>query len=88
MDDRVTSLDDHRRKTVQVALMELPERLPPPQGPFTVTVSGADGKLFEAIFPDHTGILPPSTTVLGTTQCGGVLANLLAGALRTFLGEP
>lgn len=83
----VTNLDHHRaKKMTKVAVMTMPPPAPRPEGPFTVTVSDSSGKMFEATFPDYTGELPPDAMILGTCGCNEVLANLLAGALKTFLG--
>jgi hypothetical protein len=84
-DDNVTPLAAHRRSTARMALMMmLPKEQPP--GPFTVTISDASGKMFEAVFPDHTGDLPPTASILGTASCSDLAVNLLAGALRAFAG--
>lgn len=68
--------------------------MPPPQewpaGPFMVTISDKSGKMCEVVFPDHTGILPENTPVMGTAGIPNVerlYANLLAGAIRTFAGS-
>lgn len=76
------------RRHLKVALIEGVEipAMNSPEGPFTVTVTSKDGKMFEVEFPDFTGELPENACALATTGCYEVLANLLAGALRTFLG--
>lgn len=82
----VISLNDRRKRVVQVCTMTMPPLPEPPKGPFTVTVSDGEGKMFEVTFPDHTGVLPEEDPVLGTVGCYEVLANLLAGAMKVFLG--
>lgn len=77
-----------RRTTAhKVALVEMPA---PPEyrvtAPFTVTISDARGKLYEATFPDITGDLLPDTPVLGTVGTGPVVINLLTGMLRVVGG--
>ncbi len=70
-------------------VINLSERRQWPDGPFTVTIANADGKLFEATFPNYSGELPRDAAILGT---GGIphverlIVNLLAGALRAFAG--
>lgn len=85
-DDNVTNIEDRRRKAFQVALMTAPPPAVQPDGPFTVTVSDKDGKMFEVVFPDYTAQLPDDAPVLGTAGCYELLANLLSGAMRVFLG--
>ncbi|PWJ93528.1 hypothetical protein C8D77_101207 [Mesorhizobium loti] len=81
-------VDLSARRPLKVAFLEgiEMERIEAPEGPFTVTISSKDGKMFEVEFPDYTGVLPESACIMGTTGCSEVLANLLAGSLRTFLG--
>ena len=62
------------------------EPVDPPEGPFKVTISSEHGVMFEVEFPDFTGQLPQNGFMTGTVGCDHILANLLAGALRTFLG--
>jgi hypothetical protein len=42
--------------------------------------------MFEVTFPDYLGVLPPNAPVRGTVGEQHVLANLLSGAIRVFLG--
>lgn len=86
MAEDVISLDERRSKAVGVCLMTMPPQASLPNGPFTVTVSDENGKMFEVIFPDYTGELSPDAAVLGTAGCNHLLANLLSGALKVFLG--
>lgn len=82
----VIDLDGRRKKVFPVATMTMPPAQPLPKGPFTVTISDENGKMFEVIFPDYTGDLPEDAAVLGTIGCYELLANLLSGAMRVFLG--
>lgn len=73
----------------KVAVLEFnPDDLPAlPDGPFTVTVSNKDGKIYEAVFPDASGNLPPGTPILGTTRVADLMVNLLTGLLRVSSGR-
>jgi hypothetical protein len=82
----VTNLDERRARTMDVCVVTLPPPAPKPEGPFTVTVSDPTGKLFEVVFPDYTGEISADQAVLGSTFDRHVLANLLAGSMRVFLG--
>ena len=70
-----------------VCVVNMPPPEPRPEGPFTVTVSDKDGKLFEAVFPDYTGVLADDANIMGAAPFDShVLVNLLAGSMRVFLG--
>lgn len=87
IDDNVTKLDDRRKASHGVWLVTMPPPAEQPKGPFTVTISNEDGKMFEVVFPDYLGNLPPDAFILGTAGYGdGLLVNLLSGALRVFAG--
>lgn len=77
----------HIGRPITFAEMELPAPEAPPKGPFTVSVAGPDGPMFEVVFPDHRGDLPPGASVLGTAGQTEVLVDLLTGALRVFAGR-
>jgi hypothetical protein len=85
----IENIDDHRKKSVCITSMPDIES-EWPSGPFTVTISDADGVMWQATFPDSTGVLPPDAIVRGT---GGIkfghalLANILSGAIRAFMGS-
>jgi hypothetical protein len=82
----ITKLDEHRKQAHSVCFLTLPPETDLPKGPFTVTVSDSEGKMFEVTFSDHTGNVPGDHNVLGTVGCYGVLANLLAGMTRIYFG--
>ena len=92
MTDNIEDLDAARmRKTpTPVAFVTMPDPKEGwPSGPFTVTISDADGKMFEVTFPDATGDLPDDAPMLGTAGVPNVdklIANLMAGAIRAFIG--
>lgn len=69
--------------------LTLPPPTPMPDGPFTVTVSDASGAMFEVVFPDYRGELPHDANILGCSFEGSseLLCNLLAGAMRVYLGR-
>lgn len=58
-----------------------------PDGPFTVTISNAEGKIYEAEFPDASGDLPPTAVVMGTVGVSDLMVNLLTGMLRICSGR-
>jgi hypothetical protein len=84
-DDNVTKLADRRREMIRAAQLTYQPK-EQPAGPFTVTITAPDGKMFEATFPDHTGNLPSDQPILGTVGASDLAVNLLAGALRAFAG--
>lgn len=62
--------------------------LPPlPIGPFTVTISNEDGKIYEAVFPDASGNLPSDAYVTGTAGVSDLMVNLMTGMLRISSGR-
>lgn len=71
---------------LQFEIMTKPPQDPFPDGPFTVTISNADGAMFEVTFRDASGVHNEGDGVLATQDCFPLLANLLTGALRVFLG--
>jgi len=78
-----------KRKTMhQVALVHMDDPAHLPAGPFTVTISDKNGKLYEAIFPDASGDLPASAMVMGTVGVTELMVNLLTGMLRITSGRP
>jgi hypothetical protein len=67
-----------------------PLQLPPftpMNGPFKVSISNAEGIIYEMNFPDASGNLPPSAAVVGTIGVGDLMVNLLTGALRVICGR-
>lgn len=84
--DDVVSLSDRRERRAKVCLMTMPPPVEQQAGPFTVTVSDSKGKMFEVVFPDYTGVLPEDAGILATVGCYELLANLLTGAMRVYLG--
>lgn len=91
-DGKVADLDAARMRKAptRIALGTMPDPKDGwPAGPFTVTISDADGKMFEVVFPDATGDLPEGATMLGTAGIPNVralVANLMGSAIREFIG--
>lgn len=86
MPDPIDMSAHRRRRGVMMMTMEMPERPTPPDGPFTITISDKNGKMFEVEFPDYRGNLPEGASLLGTAGCERLTVNLLTGALRAFEG--
>lgn len=76
----------HRCKTDRQRFDGDPPELPLPEGPYTVTVTDAHGKLWEGVFPES-GDLPADANLLATGGPGmpRLIVNLLTGALRAFI---
>lgn len=92
-DSVIASIEIERAKraSTPVAICTMPDPKEGwPNGPFTVTITGPDGKkMWEVVFPDATGDLPADAAVLftgGIVNVNRLLANLLSGTIRALMG--
>lgn len=86
-DDNVTKFEP--RKTIEVMAVHLPSPAPLPPGPFTVTISDTNGKMWDFPFSSAAGDMADDAYLMGTAGDGMIelAVNLLTGALRAVAGR-